>query len=78
MNTLCNANPLSKKIKIQPLTLLDTIEPEVKKGPSFISKLLSGLFKCSDLTHSQWEHLEAKPRPYSSREYDVLMRKGGL
>lgn len=78
MNTLYKANPLPKTIEIQPLTLLDTIEPDVKKGPSFISKLLSGLFKSSDLTHSQWQHLEAKPRPYSSREYDVLMRKGGL
>lgn len=78
MNTLCKTNPLPKNIKIQPLTLLDTIEPEVNTKPSFISRLLPGLFKSSDLTHSQWEHLEAKPRPYSSREYDVLMRKGGL
>lgn len=78
MNTLYKTSPLPKNIKIQPLTLLDTIEPEVKKGPSIISKLLSGLFKSSDLNHSQWEHLEAKPRPYSSREYEVLMRKGGL
>lgn len=78
MNTLHKNNHFAKNIKVQPLTLVDTLEPVVKSKPSFISKILSGLFKSPDLSLNQWESLEAKPRPYSSREYEVLMRKGGL
>lgn len=78
MNTLHKNIHFAKNIKVQPLTLVDTLESTVKNKPSLISKILSGLFKSSDLSLSQWESLEAKPRPYSSREYEVLMRKGGL
>ena len=78
MNTLHKNIHFAKNIKVQPLTLVDTLESTVKNKPSLISKILSGLFKSSDLSLNQWESLEAKPRPYSSREYEVLMRKGGL
>jgi hypothetical protein len=78
MNTLHENNHFAKNIKVQPLTLVDTLEPVAQSKPSFISKILNGLFKSPDLSLNQWESLEAKPRPYSSREYEVLMRKGGL
>ncbi len=69
MNQAINHIKISPTIKVQPITIVDTLKREQPKKPkSFFSKIIDALFKPSDLGLQEWERIESKPRR-SSSEY---------
>jgi hypothetical protein len=67
MNQAINHIKISPTIKVQPITIVDTLKQEEPiKNKSFISKIFDAFFKPSDLSLQEWQRIEAKPRRISA------------
>lgn len=80
MNQAINHIKLKPEIKIQPITLADTLSKEdiYFRDKSFFSKVFDSIFEKPDLSYEQWQRLESKPRLSPASEYAKYYHGGGL
>lgn len=80
MNQAINHIKLKPEIKVQPITLLDTLKEDEfhLQDKSFLSKFFDTLFEKRDLSLEQWQRIESKPRHAPSSEYAKYFHGGGL
>jgi hypothetical protein len=67
MNQAINQIKISPTIKVQPITIVDTLKQEMPtKNKSFFSKIFNAFLEPSDLGLQEWQRIEAKPRRISA------------
>lgn len=67
MNQAINQIKISPTIKVQPITIVDTLKQEMPtKNKSFFSKIFNSFLEPSDLGLQEWQRIEAKPRRISA------------
>mgnify|MGYP001381496487 CR=1 FL=1 len=67
MNQAINQIKISPTIKVQPITIVDTLKQEMStKNKSFFSKIFNAFLEPSDLGLQEWQRIEAKPRRISA------------
>lgn len=67
MNQAINQIKISPTIKVQPITILDTLKQEMPtKNKSFFSKIFNAFLEPSDFGLQEWQRIEAKPRRISA------------
>jgi len=77
MNQAINHIKISPIIKVQPITIVDTLKLDVPtKNKSFFSKFFNAFFEPSDLGLQEWQRIEAKPRRTISAEYSKYTPSG--
>lgn len=70
MNQATEYIKLKSEIKIQPITIVDTLstDNESTKRKSVLSKVFKSFFYKEDLTLENWQRLESKPNHKASSE----------
>ena len=63
MNQVASYIKLKSEIKIQPITIIDTLSADehVTKRKNVFSKVFRSFFHKEDLTLENWQRLESKP-----------------
>ncbi len=78
MNQAINHIKISPTIKVQPITIVDTLKQEKPtSNKSIFSKIFDAFFEQSDLDLQEWQRIEGKPRRVSA-EYSKYTLGGRL